>query len=131
MSGTAATDGPRRMCSDVARLYRLAIEKAERDAVYNAVAEEGIAARDIAETIGRRLTLPVKSIGPDEAPAYFGWLAHLASRDMPASSEETRKKLGWKPTGPGLIADLEQTARHRPTEGAARRIRLPFRAPRS
>jgi nucleoside-diphosphate-sugar epimerase len=93
---------------DVARLYRLAIEKAERDAVYNAVAEEGIAARDIAETIGRRLTLPVKSIGPDEAPAYFGWLAHLASRDMPASSEETRKKLGWKPTGPGLIADLEQ-----------------------
>ena len=93
---------------DVARLYRLAVEKAEPGAVYNAVAEEGVAARDIAETIGGRLSLPVKSIGPDEAPAYFGWLAHLAARDMPASSEETRKKLGWKPTGPGLIADLEQ-----------------------
>jgi nucleoside-diphosphate-sugar epimerase len=93
--------------SDVARLYRLAIERADAGAVYNAVAEEGVAARDIAETIGRRLKLPVKSIGPDEAPAYFGWLTHLAARDMPASSELTRKKLGWEPVGPGLIADLE------------------------
>jgi nucleoside-diphosphate-sugar epimerase len=94
--------------SDVARLYRLALEKAEAGAVYNAVAEEGVAARDIAETVGRRLKLPVKSVAVDEAPAYFGWLAHLAARDMPASSEQTRKKLGWKPTGPGLIADLER-----------------------
>jgi nucleoside-diphosphate-sugar epimerase len=93
---------------DVARLYRLAVEKAEPGAVYNAVAEEGVAARDIAEAIGRRLKLPVKSIAPDEAPAYFGWLAHLAARDMPASSAQTRKKLEWAPTGPGLIADLEQ-----------------------
>jgi nucleoside-diphosphate-sugar epimerase len=94
--------------SDVARLYRLAIEKAEPGAVYSAVAEDGVAARDIAETIGRRLKLPAKSIIPEEAPGYFGWLAHLAARDMPASSEQTRKKLGWRPTGPGLIADLEQ-----------------------
>jgi nucleoside-diphosphate-sugar epimerase len=94
--------------SDVARLYRLALEKAEAGAVYNAVAEEGVAASEIAETVGRRLKLPVKSIAADEAPAYFGWLAHLAARDMPASSEQTRKKLGWKPTGPGLIADLER-----------------------
>ena len=94
--------------SDVARLYRLAVEKAEPGAVYNAVAEEGVAARDIAEAVGRRLSLPVKSIGPDEAPAYFGWLAHLAARDMPASSEETRKKLKWEPSGPKLIADLER-----------------------
>jgi nucleoside-diphosphate-sugar epimerase len=93
--------------SDVARLYRLAVEKAEAGAVYNAVAEEGVTARNIAETIGRRLKLAVKSIRPDEAAAYFGWLAHLAARDMPASSEQTRKKLGWEPTGPGLIADLE------------------------
>lgn len=93
---------------DVARLYRLAVEKAERNAVYNAVAEQGVAARDIAETLGRRLNLPVKSIPPEEAPGYFGWLAHLASRDMPASGDETQKKLGWRPTGPSLIADLEQ-----------------------
>jgi nucleoside-diphosphate-sugar epimerase len=94
--------------SDVARLYRLAIEKSERDAIYNAVGEEGVPARDIAETIGRRLKLPVKSISTEEAGGYFGWLAHLASRDMPASSELTQKKLGWRPTGPGLIADLER-----------------------
>ena len=93
--------------SDVARLYLLAIEKAERGAIYNAVAEEGVAARDIAETVGRRLKLPVKSITPDEAEGYFGWLSHLAARDMPASSAQTRKKLGWEPTGQGLIADLE------------------------
>ena len=67
-----------------------------------------VAARDIAETIGRRLKLPVKSVAAEEAPAYFGWLAHLAARDMPASSEQTRKKLGWRPTGPTLIADLER-----------------------
>ena len=94
--------------SDVARLYRLAIEKSERGAIYNAVGEEGVPARDIAETIGRRLKMPVKSISPEEAGAYFGWLAHLAARDMPASSEQTQKKLGWRPTGPGLIADLER-----------------------
>ena len=94
--------------SDVARLYRLAIEKSEPGAIYNAVGEEGVAARDIAETIGRRLKLPVKSITPEEAGGYFGWLAHLAARDMPASSELTQKKLGWRPTGPGLIADLER-----------------------
>jgi nucleoside-diphosphate-sugar epimerase len=93
--------------TDVARLYRLAIEKAERGAKYNAVAEEGVRARDIAETIGRRLKLPVKSIAPEEAEPYFGWLAHLAARDMPASSEQTRQKLRWEPTGPRLIADLE------------------------
>ena len=94
--------------SDVARLYRLAIEKAEPGAVYNAVAEEGVPARDIAETIGKRLKLPAKSIPLEEAPGYFGWLAHLAARDMPASSEKTQKTLGWRPTGPGLLADLER-----------------------
>jgi nucleoside-diphosphate-sugar epimerase len=94
--------------SDVARLYKLAIEKSERGAIYNAVGEEGVRAREIAETIGRRLKLPVKSISPEEAGGYFGWLAHLAARDMPASSEQTQKKLDWRPTGPGLIADLER-----------------------
>lgn len=93
---------------DVARLYRLAIEKAEPNAKYHAVAEEGVPMRDIAEAIGRRLKLPVKSIAPEEAQAYFGWLAMFAGHDMPASSAQTRRKLGWEPIGPGLIADLEQ-----------------------
>jgi nucleoside-diphosphate-sugar epimerase len=93
---------------DVARLYRLAIEQAELNAKYHAVAEEGVSMRDIAEAIGRRLKLPVKSITPEEAGAFFGWLAMFAGQDMPASSARTRKQLGWEPTGPGLIADLEE-----------------------
>jgi nucleoside-diphosphate-sugar epimerase len=93
---------------DVARLYRLAIEKAEPNAKYHAVAEEGVPMRDIAQAIGRRLKLPVKSIAPEEAQAFFGWLAMFAGHDMPASSEQTRTKLGWEPTGPGMLADLEQ-----------------------
>jgi nucleoside-diphosphate-sugar epimerase len=93
---------------DVARLYRLAIEKAEPNAKYHAVAEEGVPMREIAEAIGRRLKLPVKSIAPEEAQAHFGWLAMFAGLDMPASSAQTRRKLGWAPTGPGLIADLDQ-----------------------
>jgi len=93
---------------DVARLYRLAIEKAEPNAKYHAVAEEGIPMRDIAQAVGRRLQLPVKSIAAGEAQAYFGWLAVFAGHDMPASSTQTRQKLGWQPAGPGLIADLDR-----------------------
>jgi len=93
---------------DVARLYRLAVERAEPGAKYHAVGEEGVAMRAIAEAIGRRLTLPVKSIAPEEARAYFGWLAMFAGLDMPASSAQTRQKLGWQPTGPSLIDDLER-----------------------
>lgn len=93
---------------DVARLYRLAIERAEPGAKYHAVAEEGVPMRDIAETIGRRLDLPVISVAPQDAPAHFGWLALFAGHDMPASSAETRSKLGWNPLGPGLLSDLER-----------------------
>jgi len=93
---------------DTARPYRLAIEKAERGAKYHAVAEEGVSMRDIAETLGRRLKLPARSIAPEEAQAYFGWLAMFAGHDLPASSALTRKKLGWQPTRPGMLADLEQ-----------------------
>jgi nucleoside-diphosphate-sugar epimerase len=93
---------------DVARLYRLALERAEPNAKYHAVGEEGVSMRDIAEAVGRRLDLPVRSIGPEEAPAFFGWLAMFAGHDMPASSARTQARLGWRPTGPGLIADLER-----------------------
>jgi len=93
--------------SDVAHLYRLALEKNEAGAKYHAVAEEGVPMRDIAEAIGRSLDVPAKSMTPEEASAHFGWLAMFASHDLLASSEKTRKDLGWKPTGPGLIADLE------------------------
>ena len=95
---------------DTARLYRLALEKAERGAKYHAVAEEGVSLREIAEVLGRRLKLRTVSITPEEATTHFGWLGMFAGRDSPASSEQTRKRLGWHPTGPGLIADLEQLA---------------------
>lgn len=93
---------------DVARLYRLAVERAEPNAKYHAVAEEGVTMRAIAETIGQRLNLPARSITADEAPAFFGWLAMFAGHDMPASSAQTRRVLGWEPVGPGLLADLER-----------------------
>jgi nucleoside-diphosphate-sugar epimerase len=92
---------------DVAELYRLAVEKAEPGAKYHAVAEEGVPVRDIVETLGRRLKLPVKSIAPEETQSFFGWLAMIAAHDMPASSAQTREKLGWKPKAHGLLAELE------------------------
>ena len=94
--------------SDVARLYRMALEKNEAGAKYHAVAEEGVRMLDIAEAIGRGLNVPTKSLSAEEAPAHLGWLAMFASHDLVASSEKTRKTLGWNPTGPGLIADLER-----------------------
>jgi nucleoside-diphosphate-sugar epimerase len=93
---------------DVAHLYRLAFEKHEAGSRYNAVAEEGVGMREIAEVIGRGLKVPAVSLSPEEAQAHFGWLAMFAGFDMPASSAQTQQRLGWHPTGPGLIADLEQ-----------------------
>ena len=93
---------------DVAHLYRLALEKHETGARYHAVAEEGVAVRDIAEVIGKGLKVPVVSLSTEEAQAHFGWLSVFAGNDVAASGAKTRKKLGWNPTGPGLIADLER-----------------------
>lgn len=94
--------------SDVARLYRLVVERAEPGARYHAVGEEGVPMRDIVETIGRRLNLPVKSVEKEEAGNYFGWLSLFAGHDMPASSAKTRQKLGWEPAGPKLLDDLAE-----------------------
>jgi nucleoside-diphosphate-sugar epimerase len=92
---------------DTARLYRLALEKTGKRAVYHAVAEEGVQVRDIATAVGRGLKVPVKSMTPEEAAAHFGWLGHFAELDIRSSSAQTRQQLGWNPTGPGLITDLE------------------------
>ena len=94
--------------SDVARLYRLALEKHQAGAKYHAVAEEGVPMREIAEAIGRGLNVPVVSLSPEEAAAHFGWMTMFAGSDLAASSEKTRQHLGWHPTGPGLIADLQR-----------------------
>ncbi len=92
---------------DAARLVRLALESAPAGSVLHAVAEEGVPARTIAETIGRQLGLPAASISPEAAAAHFGWIGRFFSMDQPASSALTRQRMGWTPTHPGLIADLE------------------------
>ncbi|MDR5799886.1 MULTISPECIES: SDR family oxidoreductase [unclassified Caballeronia] len=94
--------------SDVARLYRLVVEKGERGARYHAVGEEGVSSREIAESLGRGLKLPAVSIAPEEAAAHFGWMAMFVGLDMPASSALTQARLDWHPTGPTLIADLDE-----------------------
>jgi nucleoside-diphosphate-sugar epimerase len=91
-----------------AQLYRLVLEKGKAGIRYNAVAEEGVPLREIAEVIGRRLKLPVVSISPEKAGEHFGWLAHFVGFDIPASSALTQERLGWRPTGPGMISDLEK-----------------------
>jgi nucleoside-diphosphate-sugar epimerase len=92
---------------DAARLYRLALEKGTADARYHAVAEEGVRLKDIAATIGRGLNVPVTSIPQKQAQEHFGFFGFFVGRDSPASSAQTQKQLGWNPTGPGLISDLE------------------------
>jgi nucleoside-diphosphate-sugar epimerase len=95
---------------DAARLYRLALEKGVEkgagEARYNAVAEQGVPLREIAEAIGRGLKVPVVSKSAEEAGEHFGWLGMFVGADAPASSALTQQRLGWRPTGPGLITDL-------------------------
>jgi len=93
---------------DVARLYRLALEKGAVDGIYHAVGEEGVPLREITEVIGRALNVPVVSISRAEAGDYYGPLAMFVGLDMPASSALTQKRLDWKPTQIGLIADISQ-----------------------
>jgi nucleoside-diphosphate-sugar epimerase len=92
---------------DAARLFRLALEQAPAGTLLNAVADEGVPFRDIAEVIGRHLGVPAKSISAPEAAGHFGTLAGFASFDIPASSAVTRERFGWEPAEPGLIADLD------------------------
>jgi len=92
---------------DAAVVYRLALEKGLPPGRYHAVAEEGVPFKEIAGVIGRRLGVPVVSKSPEEAGAHFGWFAHFAAIDCPASSALTRERLGWRPTQPDLIADLD------------------------
>ena len=95
---------------DAAPVYRLALERGARGEQFHAVAEEGVPFKQIAEVIGRRLNIPVVSKSREAAAEHFGWFAMFAGIDAPTSSAITREKLGWKPKGPGLIADLDHPA---------------------
>jgi len=92
--------------NDVAKLYVLALDRAEPGARYHAVAEEGVAARDIAEVVAKELGVPATSIPKEQAEGHFGWFAMFAAADIIASSTWTRQKLAWAPNGPSLLDDL-------------------------
>ncbi len=93
---------------DVARAFRLALEQAPAGSTLHAVAEEGVSGRAFAEVIGRKLDVPVVSVSPEDAVGHFGFLGFLLPMDSPASSVRTRELLGWEPTHPGLIEDLQE-----------------------
>ncbi|MHB8287222.1 MAG: SDR family oxidoreductase [Caulobacteraceae bacterium] len=94
---------------DAAPLYRLALER-EVGGTYHAVAEEGVPFKAIAEVIGLRLNIPVVSLSPEEAAEHFGWFHMFAGIDVPTSSVKTRETLGWAPSQPELIPDLDHPA---------------------
>jgi len=93
--------------SDAAQVIRLGLEKAPAGTILHAVGEEGIPTRAIAEAIGRGLGVPAASIAPGDAIGHFGWIGGFFGLDVPASSELTQKLLGWVPSGPTLIEDLD------------------------
>ncbi|BBB00274.1 putative NAD-dependent epimerase/dehydratase [Actinacidiphila reveromycinica] len=106
--GDGANRWPAVHRSDAATLFRLALEDAPAGSVLHAVADEGVPIRDVAEVIGRHLDLPVASVTAEDAPAHFTWMAGFIGLDSPASSTRTRELLGWQPTGPGLLEDLDK-----------------------
>ncbi len=93
---------------DSAHLFRLALENAPPGSTLHAVADEGVPIRDVAEVIGRHLDVPLCSIPATDAAGHFTWLAGFIGLDAPASSTLTRELLGWQPTHPGLIDDLDK-----------------------
>jgi nucleoside-diphosphate-sugar epimerase len=93
---------------DSAHLFRLALEQAPAGSTLHAVADEGVPIRGVAEVIGRHLDVPVVSVPPDQAGEHFSWLGGFIGADSPASSALTRELLGWRPTQPGLIEDLDK-----------------------
>ncbi|MEV7871622.1 SDR family oxidoreductase [Streptomyces sp. NPDC088124] len=106
--GDGANRWPAVHRSDAAHLFRLALEGAPAGSTLHAVADEGVPIRTVAEVIGRHLGLPVASVSPDDAPGHFTWLASVLAMDNPVSSAYTRELLGWRPTGPGLVDDLDK-----------------------
>jgi nucleoside-diphosphate-sugar epimerase len=93
---------------DAAHLFRLVLEKGPAGATFHGVADEGVPFRDIAGVIGRRLNVPVVAKALAEAADHFGWLGHFVSVDIPASSASTQERLGWHPTQPSLIPDIDR-----------------------
>jgi nucleoside-diphosphate-sugar epimerase len=106
--GTGSNRWPAVHRLDVAHLFRLALEKAPARSRFHAVEDEGMPFRDIAASIGQKLSLPVESIDTERAGSHFGWLGAFASADNPVSSALTQERLGWRPVHPSLIEDMNQ-----------------------
>ncbi|RZT81515.1 nucleoside-diphosphate-sugar epimerase [Micromonospora violae] len=106
--GDGANRWPAVHTLDAAKLYRLALEKAPAGVRLHGAADEGVPFQQIATAIGRNLDLPVRSISADEANDHFGFLGTFVQMDNPTSSAITRELLGWVPSHPGLIADLDE-----------------------
>ena len=93
---------------DAAKLYRLALEKAAVPGTrFHGVAEGSILFRDIETVIGKRLNVAVEAKSAEDAAQYFGWFSHFAAMDIRASSAHTQQSLGWQPTQPGLLEDMD------------------------
>lgn len=91
---------------DAARMTVLGLTGAPAGARLHGVAQEGIATREIAEAIGRYLGLPVAAVDPADVDGHFGWIGRFFGADLAATSEDTRKLLGWNPSGPTLLEDI-------------------------
>jgi nucleoside-diphosphate-sugar epimerase len=94
--------------SDAARLFRLAVESAPAGSMLHAIGDQGVPFRDIAAAMGRHLGVPTESVTPADAAEHFFPLGHFVGLDSPATADITRELLGWEPTGPTLLEDLEE-----------------------
>ena len=92
---------------DTARLYRLVLEQGRPGARYHASAEVEVSFKSIAQAVSQRLGVPLVSLSPEKVIDHFGWLATFVDKDLKATSTQTRAELGWEPTGPSLLEDLQ------------------------
>lgn len=89
-------------------MYRLAVEKPQKGALYNVIGDTGTPVKTIAELIGKKLNLPVVSLNAETVPQHFEWMAKFIGFDSPATAIATQEKLGWMPTEINLIQDMEE-----------------------
>jgi nucleoside-diphosphate-sugar epimerase len=106
-TGDGSNRWPAANTYDIGVLYRLALEKAPAGSTLHGVGDTGIPRKVIAETIAGKLGIGTKSITDEEAPQYLGFLAGFAGLDNPTSNDKTRELLGWQPTHPGWIEDVQ------------------------
>src|SRR5690606_7022911 len=80
---------------DAAKAFRLAVEKANKGALYNVNGDKGIELKSMATLIGEVLSLPVKSVSGDELAKHFEWMTHFVGMNCPATNLKTQELLGW------------------------------------